>query len=236
MPASLTTTSMPSTNRLYLQALERNLGRICSAPHCSVHRHHLNAWCRGCLDRANRYGDPTAGPLRRSSWSSYRTAVHRLFDLNMGHPGLIEAISWASAWMAKSASDSLAYPGAQEVGRLVAAGITPRQLIEEVAAVSMYLHECPFLLPTDKARDFALARAAWNLAPRRARVTYAGGRKLRTYDRPSRGSLIHVGKLLRAQLAGVCLQARIGVEELARLKSRTAEEIDAARKAPFATA
>lgn len=227
---------MRSTNRLYLAALERNLSRVCSAPHCSVHRHHLNSWCRGCLDRANRYGDPTAGPLRRSSWSSYRTDVHKLLSLNTGHPGLTAALSWVNAWMAKGASDSLAYPGASEVGRLVAAGVTPRQLLEEVCAVSVYLHDCPFLLPSDKARDFALARACWNLAPRRARVSYAGGEKQRTYDRPSRGSLLHVGKLLRVQLAGVCLQARIGVEELARLKSRTAEEIDAARKAPFATA
>jgi len=220
----------------YIQARAGNMIKGCSAPGCNARRYGLNAYCRAHYETSRRYGHPTARPLRRSCWSSYRVAIQSLFDLNQGHRGLVDSVAYLHDWMTQGANNANAYRGADEARRLIEHGVTARQVLVEVTAVSMYLTRHPNALPDAVSEEFAIARAVFALAPQRTKVSWQSGRR-KTYRARARASALrYVGRHLRQVLSGVVSQAILGVEARAKAQAMTQAEIDEARRAPFAIA
>lgn len=221
----------------YLLRKDANGQQRCNAPRCMHLRYGLEVHCRKHYDTARRYGHPTAGPLKAAAVAPYLADVRKLWSMasNAGHEGLSFATSWADSLLAKGASNCLSFAGGLEMQRLVEAGITGRQMLESVVGVALYLQSHPEALPSDKSRDFSLARAAFLLAPQRLKVSYASGRQTTYRAKPRRSGLLHLGREFRVNLAGLIAITQLGVEGMRIKASRSAAEVAAARSTPFAS-
>ena len=219
----------------YVFRKQENAGLRCNSSRCAHLRYGLEGHCRAHYETARRYGDPSAGPLRRAAIRPFTHAVRELWSLpaNASHAGLSFATSWADSMLAAAAHNCLSFAGGLELQRLSEHGITGRQVLEAVVGTALYLQAHPRALPSDRARDFALSRSAFLLAPQRLKVSYASGRAKAYGAKPRRSALLHIGKELRVNLAGLVAISQLGVEAMRTKAARTAAEVDAVRAAPF---
>lgn len=176
-------------------------------------RQGLSRWCKDHTTRGLRYGHADAGPLRPKQWAAERRAVLELLEANADHPGLQQVLSVLSSWSAKARSNEDAFKGADEIARLARHGITSLDILSEVCACWTWLQQNPHALPvgSDRAADFAISRAVFQLAPRPRRQTRGPGGYWpvtvkapanRSYSPKARPSaLAYVGGHLRAILA-----------------------------------
>jgi hypothetical protein len=225
-----------TTHATYLANKAINLNKPCNCAGCPLPRTGLDSFCPRHRQVYRRYGHPKAGPLKRSSWAPYKGPLRDLFALNESHAGLVEATRYLTDWMARAKANPSAFKGAVEMQRLAVGGVTARDVLVEVCAVSMYLHACPDVLPSDRARDFAIARAVFLLAPQVQKHAWTGKRMRPYRGRAAHSSLAYVGSHLRTVLAEFTVTAQLGVEALARTRAMTDEQRRAARMAPMVVA
>jgi hypothetical protein len=222
-------------------ARSKNQAIQCQAPGCIHNRLGLDLWCRGHGAKAKQYGHPFAKPLKASSWAADRAAVVALLQANESHPGTILALQWVTSWIRKAAeahgNSSASYKGAEEVVRLVKHGVTARAILVEVAAVSLWLNRNPSMLPSDRARCFAISRAVFSLAPRERRITRtaSGGwgsvKTSQSYSPKARSSgLAYVGQHLQTSLAPFLANVQVSLET----QDQQRAEAWAAMRAPLA--
>jgi hypothetical protein len=221
-------------------AITVNQRMVCQLPGCCYLRHGLDPWCKAHTAPARLYGHPSAPPLKPSQWASQRAAVRALLDANADHPGLKQALSWMSLWVRKAAEVSTAYKGAEEVGRLVRHGVTPSALLVEVCAIAAWLDQHPHALPSDRARDFAISRAVFAMAPRPRRITrHASGRwgqvnRPTSYSpKPRLSALSHVGQHLRQSLAPFLANVLTSLEDQDQHRANALAAMRAPLRAPI---
>jgi hypothetical protein len=207
---------------------------ICSSPGCNRHRIRIDVFCSRHRDVARRLGDPRAKPIRGRPWVIHAAAIRDLWALNPHHEGLAHWTEWAQGLLDKGTRDPsrLAFAAAPELARLAAAGVTGRDLILEAIACSVYLQSVPHLLPSDRARDFAVARAVIGLVAR-PRVRSRTGRPRTPRDR--RGALSWLARTLREGLSALHAMTTAALAEKSRRQYRTRAEVDADRRKPLAT-
>lgn len=204
----------------------------CDAAGCSLPRSGIDRWCRDHLNTVRRYGHPAAGPLRPNRWATERDQVRALLAANSDHPGLQQVLSMLSAWIATGCANESSYPGAEEVARLSRHGVSVLDILAEVCAFWCWLQANPRALPQggtdgDKAVDYAISRAVFNLAPRPQRVAWPSQI---SYSRKARSTaLAHIGRHLRQTLAPFLANVSHHVEPPEAKAARAAE----AMKAPF---
>jgi hypothetical protein len=225
-----------TTNATYLANKAANLTKPCNCAGCPLPRTGLDSFCPSHRQVYRRYGHPKAGPLKRSSWAPYRTPLRDLFALNESHAGLVEATRYLSDWMARARANPSGRKGDIEMQRLAVNGVTARDVLIEVCAVSIFLDACPHVLPSDRARDFAIARAVFLLAPQVQKHAWTGNRMRPYRGRAAHSSLACIGTHLRTVLADFTVTARLGVEAMVRANAMTDEQRRAARMAPMVAA
>lgn len=212
----------------YLRDKADNSRRLCSLPGCGQPRHGLHGWCRVHAARARLYGHPLASPMRPSTWTKERREVAAVFAGNVDHPGLLQVLRLLADWMARAGADEHAFKGARELARLLRHGVTPLAVATEVAAFWSWQSVHGGALPTDRALDFALARAVFMLAPRERRVCgsrgIAGtwGMKANTPQsyspKPSAAAMAYVGRFLRQALAPFLANVLLAVGQRRELR------------------
>jgi hypothetical protein len=223
----------------FQQSVAANERHKCASRSCGNTRKGINCWCSKCLDKALRYGHPEAPPLRPSLWNTERQQVQQLLAPRASHPGLQSALSSLDGWSARAMANARAFKGAEEVARVARHGITSLHLLTEVAAFHVWLNRNPRALPDDdEARDFAMSRAVFALAPRPRRFTGHGARwpgaaKMtaeNSYATRARTSgLRYVGQHLRQVLSPILANISVSLEQRARQEA----ERQAAMRAPL---
>lgn len=203
----------------------------------------MSAWCRNHNDRAARFGHPLAPALRPGTWKVERTEVTKVFTAHPHHPGLMQALQWLQEWQARALESDHEFKGAREVARITRHGVTPLQILTELAAVVVWEAGSPHVLPDDRSRDFAASRAIFALAPRHRRALRVRGSPHGSWGRspsgrasysvpPRTSSLAYVGRHLRRLFAPLLANVLAAVELNRRLKA----DKDAAMRLPFAPA
>lgn len=161
-----------------VSALRRaNETDYCSIPGCHEHRYSLSKWCQRHLSTYQRNGDPLGLPVRPQQWKHYRAKVEALLASNGDHQGLAHAVRFVQQWM--NQADQLdrevglkaPMAWAAEVARLKRAGVSPLQVISELAAAWSYLEDHPRVCRSDSHRTFTLSKAILSMAPRPRKVT-----------------------------------------------------------------
>jgi hypothetical protein len=208
----------------------------CQDRACGRLRFGLNRYCRQCNQVAVKYGHPAARPLRPSLWSVERQAVGELLATNNNHAGLLSALSYLRGWSERASANGRSFKGAAELDRLVRHGVTPLDMLTEAAAFWLWSDRNVHALPDDRARDFALARAVFALAPRPRRIT---GRAwsmssqmtaTNSYSpKPLPSALAYVGQHLRSVLGAFLTNVAMSIEQ--QEQQRAAEQ--AALRAPL---
>ncbi|MBE0547775.1 MAG: hypothetical protein IH627_09005 [Rubrivivax sp.] len=220
--------------------ITRNALRQCNAPGCALPRDHINAWCRRHLDWARRLGHPSAKPYRASVWKKERQEVAAVFDAHPDHPGLLQVLGWLGDWMAKAAQSDQAFRGAREIARVSRHGVTPLQVLTEVAAFTVWEQANQHAFPDQRSRDFGMSRAVFGMAPRMRRACTPKGSKFGTWGQPTTGprsyavrplpsGLAFVGKHLREVLAPLLANITQAVE----LQRQIKKDPQAALRLPF---
>ena len=222
-----------SPSLAYRHGLQINEGKVCNASGCLTHRHHLDGYCKAHLTAALRYGHPKGKHIKRACWVPYRKLIEALYNRNESHPGFIEGLRVVGDYMARGASQLDAFPGAPEMRRLCAAGVDARAVLIELCACSMYLEGVPSATPDDRSADFALSRAILALAPRPRRTSWVSGQPKSYGTKANRSALMGIGAAFRKALAPLLVQTRLGVEAMQVAKATTADQLEAARRAPF---
>jgi hypothetical protein len=196
------------THPTFAAEKHRNSLHRCNAPGCAWDRRGLSQFCRSHAETTARYGEPTGTPIDPKRWALYRQQVQEVFQVNHDHPGLVNALQFIREWMAQAVEDGRAFPGAEELKRLMLSGVSPMEVLLEVSAFYAFSQACPHTCRTDKGWDYAMSRAVFRLAPRPRRRTRKG-----TYaPQPRASALGHIGKHLRQVLAGFLANVQLALE------------------------
>jgi hypothetical protein len=230
-------------NPKFTEEVRQNTNKLCNAPSCCRPRAGINIWCKHCLITARLYGHPQATPLRSFQWKVEHREVTSLFASNGNHPGFLQVIKFLEGWMVKAAESESAYRGAEEIARILRAGITAKDVLVEVVAFWLFTSrpEAKAALPTTKALDVALSRAVFALSPRPRRVTSGNSKKPGEWwklphtkpsiysPKPRVASVGYIGKFLRETLSVFIANAEHAIGQQRLVKA----DPDALLKAPF---
>jgi hypothetical protein len=163
-----------------------------------------------------------------------------LFASHPDHKGVHLAVGTLDAWMSRAADKEDAFKGAEEIARLHRYGVQSVDLLVELCAVFAYLQRNPSAVRSMRARDVALARAVFALAPRPRRQTRGPGgtwsfnrspeemRACSYAPKPRPSSLVHIGGHLRQTLAALLVNV---ADSLRTPEQRRQAEQDAYRAA-----
>lgn len=200
--------------------------RQCSAPGCKSDREGVALFCRSHQGIYKQYGHPMGCPIAAKQWAPQRATVAELLTTNADHPGVTQAVQVVSDWVAKAQRSADAYKGAEEVRRLVMHGISARDILATVSAVSLYLHLNPRAVLSDRAADVAVSRAVFALSPRPRRILktptgWGSVKKPTSYSPKARASaMTAVGKHLRESLSPFLANVVRSVETLGEQKAQ----------------
>lgn len=191
-------------------AVRLNEAHQCSVRGCGQHRSSLSRWCSRHAATAERQGDPLARPVRRAEWAPYRAALRSLYVQHQAtHAGLQRALEWLSAWMAEAVARDGEYQWATEVARVSRHGITPLDVLTEVAACWAYLQQNPRAATSDTHRDFTLSKSVCGLCPRPRTVTTAARLKASSgyAKQPHKAALAYIGPAIVRTLGPLLVQS-----------------------------
>jgi hypothetical protein len=216
----------------------------CSNKSCGRLRVGVNAWCQPCLMKARRLGHPQARALRPKQWAAERQAVAALLATNEGHPGLRSALDLLTRWSAKATANEAGFKGAREVARVARHGASSLDILTEVAAFHVWIQRNPHGLPDQRARDFALSRAVFQLAPMPRRMVAGPQGRWRVSGeastqnsytvKPMPSGLAYVGSYLREVLAPLLANIAHSIEQQHQHQADLAAAMRAPLRAPEA--
>jgi hypothetical protein len=211
-----------------------NETNYCNIPGCQSHRHSLSKWCLRHLSTYERNGDPQGAPVRPQQWKTYRNKVHELVSANGDHPGLAQAVRFIQQWMESASANEDQGTWAPEMARLMRAGVTPLQVITELAAAWSYLQDYPRVCRSESHRTFTLSKAVLGLAPRPRRFTakdnMLGGNGYAIKAKPA--ALVYIGRHLTQALAPLLVNIHQSIQTE---QDRASQAVEALR-APFQVA
>lgn len=214
-----------STQKMAVASATNELQQ-CQAPGCRQQREGVALHCRAHNNIYKQYGHPLGRPIPAKHWAPQRAIVAELLTTNADHPGVTQATLVVSDWVAKAQRSADAYKGAEEVRRLVMHGISARDILATVSAVSLYLHQNPRAVLSDRAADYAISRAVFGLAPRPRRILktptgWGSVKKPTSYSPKARASgMAAVGKYLREALSPFLANVLRSVETLGEQKAQ----------------
>jgi hypothetical protein len=143
----------------------------CVVPDCHDHRTRFGLYCRPHRRRLSKYGSPTGRPLSRSfvNLPAQVRKVEALLSTNGDHPGFLRASSEIQRLLDEAAERAkgnrpLTGPNLHWA-RLANHGVTPQAILSHVVAVIALDRENERLFSTQRALEFAIARAVFGLAP-----------------------------------------------------------------------
>lgn len=196
-----------------------NALNICRLPGCTHYRTGLHPWCSSHARKYERYGSPTAGPVKRSELVSYRTEVENLLEANAAHEGLLQVLAFLDRWLVEAQGNQRAFKGAKELARLHAHGVDSRRVLIEFLAAGLWLQQHGHRLPDDRSRDFYLSRAIFSLAPRPRKPTGPAWWKASKSKTPASHSakalpsaLAYVGNFMRQTFAVFLANVQAAIE------------------------
>lgn len=207
--------------------VQTNEANYCSVPGCNTHRHSLSKWCLRHFSTAERNGDPLGVTVRATQWKPYLGKVQELFTSNSDHPGLTRAISFIKTWMVSADAHAGTHQWAKEVDRLHRNGVTPLQVITELAACWSYLQDNPRVCRTDKHKEFTLSKAVLCLAPRPRRFTASNNLSCRNgyAIKAKPAALAHIGKHLTQALAALLVNVHQSLSHEQDIAARAVEDM-----------
>lgn len=223
---------MPQGRRVSV-AVRMNQAHFCEVSGCTDHRYALSRFCGLHAATAERQGHPLARPIKASNWAAHKSAIRDLFAQNSNHEGLQRALRWLSLWMEQAVALDGQHHWASEVARIKRHGVSPLEVLVELAAAFAFLQDNPRAAMSDSHRDFTLSRAVCGLAPRPRTVTAAAKAKGTSgYARqPKAAALAHIGPHLVRTLAPLLSNVHRSIQTDGQ---RAQAEVDAMR-APFST-
>lgn len=171
-----------------LQTRSRENCAPCALPGCFNHRHGVSPYCQPHMRAVSAHGHPKGRNIPRHRYAREMRDVREVFRKHATHPALCASLEWAARWLE---SGDATGPG-RELTRL-AMTVTPREVIEEAAALWLASRRAPAWLPDDARLTFALASCVLRLAPCEC---MARGR----YTRATRTTRQVIGEQIRSAL------------------------------------
>lgn len=224
----------------FSHAVNANQLHRCDAPRCSLPRTSISLHCAKHAQQARRYGHPHGTALSPKLWDLQRKQIAELLARNITHRGQLQAIEFLQGLLDRANHNEGAFFGAEELSRLARHGVTPTVILQELCAVSLYLHDASRAVLNDRAADFAIARAVFSLAPRPRRHCRPAGsgwgvskpsKPAYSYSPKVRHSaLLFMGTHLRQSLAPFLANIRNAVST----KEEQQRAFEAALNAPLA--
>jgi hypothetical protein len=185
--------------------VRQNIAHQCNVHRCTAQRVNISPYCARHYAAVCRNGHPTAAPVPESLWRPYRPRVRALLDANPDHPMVTHVQAFLRQWLSQAAAldgrRGCAWAG--EVARLGRHGVSPLDLMTELAAVHVALREHPEATQGALHRDFAASKAICQLAPRPRTVTLeARAKGTHGYaKKPLPSALRHIAPHLQQALA-----------------------------------
>jgi hypothetical protein len=172
----------------------------CSVPRCTRPRHGLSLFCRSHKDANRSHGHPLGRRIFPREYAVERKEVAALLRTHPNHPGVERALSWLHSMLARGLANDPKLAGRAEYARVARAGVTPAQILEELASVRMFAHRYPRTLPDDARLDFAFSTAVLRLAPRAVERQYSEASKRKKYAVAPKDERRAIGKAIRKEL------------------------------------
>jgi hypothetical protein len=170
---------------LLAQRKAANQARPCCHPGCPRHRRSVGLFCNVHEANANRWGAPDAKYLRPSRMNAQRRSIRAIALANPTHPGLRDAIRIVESWLRSRGEFTAPGRTLLHKERLLAAGVTPLDVIVELGAVRRYFDENRLDDSGDRLA-FAMSQALLRLAPQATAVSERTGRPFKVrYNRPT---------------------------------------------------
>jgi hypothetical protein len=170
--------------------IEKNEALPCSVQGCPNHRHRISTCCMAHAAMKQYWGHPKSRGLLRKELAVYRQEIDSVVTRNEEtHAGLRNALEWFQRWLRDAAESRRGVPGAKQIRRLYAAGVSARDLLVLCGAVYLYQARNLHMLPNQDALRFQLAHQVMKSLPLECRTSGSGKRYSRKLTKPERKEL-----------------------------------------------
>lgn len=146
------------------QLRQQNARHKCDVAGCTKPRRGFSYFCDLHAKHARYYGHPSARRVRKKDYAGEREHVVRFLRYHADHAAVVAAIKWAERWL-KDAAANESVPAVQHMQRLAAAGVTGKDIVEEVLSLWLFSRWHPHSLADDIRLTKALGTAVLYLAP-----------------------------------------------------------------------
>jgi hypothetical protein len=179
---------MPHPPRSIAQAIEQeNIAyQKCAVAGCSRYRYAVARYCRIHRQRRKRHGDPRVShSILRGHYKTELAEVRNFLKLHRDHAGVQAGLLWIDGFL-HSTPDDFQDTLARQLTRLRRYEIQPQKILEECAALWLFLQRRPFMVQSDsiQARSYAFGCAILRLAPQDKRPSYRSASGI-SRDRPT---------------------------------------------------
>ena len=185
------------SSNLY-DSIKSNELRVCRVRGCSHPQMGLGPYCNSHRTKKKLYGCPEGRRIRPREYATELQDARTFIEEKIDHRAIQEALRLLGDWLHAAALGKPRTPAIRELQRLEVAGVTPRRILEELAAVWLYSERYPSRLKDDDQLTYALGASILYLAPRDAVTAYSnpdlkkGYRKVRGVDRREAGQFVRM--------------------------------------------
>jgi hypothetical protein len=167
-------------------AADDNEYKRCEVAGCQRYRYTVARYCRLHRRNRKRHGDPrVTHSILRGHYKGELAEVRKFLKLHHDHAGVGAGLQWIDGFL-HSTPDDFQDTLARQLMRLRRYEIQPQRVLEECAALWLFLQRRPFMVQADsiQARAYAFGCAILRLAPQDKRPSYRSASGI-SRDRPT---------------------------------------------------
>lgn len=132
-------------------------------------------------------------------------------QLEAQHPAVLAAIMFFEKWL-QAAREGLTVPGKNDMCRLSVAGVEPVDLLVESAAVFLFSHQKPSIIPDGRPLAHAIGTAVAMLTPRGVQEFFRNGEREQRAVRVLGPARRAIGTTVLRELGVLFLNMEKGIE------------------------
>src|SRR5262249_20919246 len=135
--------------RAGIEADGGNEYKRCEVAGCQRYRYWVARYCRLHRQRRKRYGDArVTHAIRRGHYGAELAEVRNFLKLHQDHAGVLAGLRWIEGFLHTTPEDSRDTMAGQ-LSRLRRHDVQPREVLEEYAALWLFLQRNPFMVQAD---------------------------------------------------------------------------------------
>ncbi|RJO61701.1 hypothetical protein C4544_01995 [candidate division WS5 bacterium] len=153
------------TKRPIHEKIQENEQEQCQVKGCFKSRHRIEAYCKNHAYQRRYWGHPEAHRIRKSDYSVESDQVRAIIMRNIDHPGINLGIEFFERWLKRASQRSPHVPCPELISRLHDAGVSPVDLLVEMAALWVLGYQDRGLVKSDLHLTYLLGSKLIRFVP-----------------------------------------------------------------------